>query len=170
MRSPELRAIELGCGTGTNAVFLAEQGFEVTAVDFSPAAIERAKARAAAVTFAEPLRVPRFVLGDVAKLEAVAGPFDFLFDRACYHCVRRAGQLSGYLATVRRLTVTGTQLLVLAGNPDAGEVGGPPKVTAAELVGDFEKLCRIERLVAVRFEEADGSPGPLGWSLLMTRR
>jgi SAM-dependent methyltransferase len=164
------RAIELGCGTGTNAVYLAQQGFEVTAVDFATDAIARAERRAAETQFAAGTEPPRFVLGDVTKLDAVVGPFDLLFDRACYHCVRRAGLLSGYLATVRRLTAPGARLLVIAGNPDAGEVGGPPKVSAAELTGDFEKLCRIERLIATRFEEADGSAGPLGWSLLMTRR
>ena len=40
------RALELGCGVGTNAVFLAEQGFEVTAVDCAPLALERAGAEA----------------------------------------------------------------------------------------------------------------------------
>ncbi|MCE9606848.1 MAG: methyltransferase domain-containing protein [Planctomycetia bacterium] len=170
------RAIELGCGTGTNVVYLAEQGFTTTGIDFAPPAIARAATRASQATFTPPLRAPTFLTADVTKLDAVAkpdgvtGPFDFLFDRGCYHCIRRAGQLSGYLATVRRLMPAGSRLLILAGNPDAGEVGGPPKVTAAELAGDFEKICRIDRLVARRFEESDGSSGPLGWSLLMTRR
>lgn len=168
--APGSRAIELGCGTGTNAVYLAERGFEVTAIDFAPQAIQRALARAAQTTFAKPLKAPTFVRADVTKLDAVEGPFDFLFDRACYHCVRRAGGLGGYMATVRRLLPSGSRLLVIAGNPDDGTVGGPPKVSAAELIGDFEKLCRIDRLFATNFEEADGSAGPLGWSLLMTRR
>jgi len=165
------RALELGCGTGTNAVWLAEQGFDVTAVDVAPRAIEMAQARAAMMAGVTP---PRFVPADVTKLDdallSAVGSFDFVFDRGCYHCVRRAGLLGGYVATVRRLTVSGSRLLILAGNPDAGEPGGPPKVTAGELMADFEKFCRIDRLTAMRFEEADGSAGPLGWSLLMTRR
>lgn len=168
------RAIELGCGTGTNAVYLAEQGWDVTAVDLAPQALEQAQRRTAdaqrAGRFAGGAQPPRFVVGDVTQLDAITGPFDFVFDRGCYHCVRRAGLLGGYISTVRRLTVTGSRILILAGNPDAGEPGGPPKVTAAELMADFEKLCRIERLAAMRFEEADGSDGPLGWSLSMTRR
>lgn len=168
------RALELGCGTGTNAVYLAEQGWDVTAVDLAPQALMRAQQRAAAAQnagrFAGGAQPPRFVVGDVTQLDAVTGPFDLVFDRGCYHCVRRAGLLGGYIATVRRLTASGDRLLILAGNPDAGEPGGPPKVTAAELMADFEKFCRIENLHAMRFEEADGSDGPLGWSLLMTRR
>lgn len=42
------RAIDLGCGTGANAIFLAQHGFEVTGVDFSEAAIEKARQRAEA--------------------------------------------------------------------------------------------------------------------------
>src|SRR5829696_7502096 len=40
------RAIDLGCGEGDNAIFLAQHGFQVTAVDFSPAAISKARAKA----------------------------------------------------------------------------------------------------------------------------
>lgn len=40
------RAIDLGCGTGANAVFLAQQGFEVTGVDCAASAIENARRRA----------------------------------------------------------------------------------------------------------------------------
>ena len=41
------RALDLGCGSGGNAVWLAERGWQVTAVDFSAVAIEKAKLRAA---------------------------------------------------------------------------------------------------------------------------
>ena len=41
------RAVDLGCGTGANAVYLAEHGFEVVGVDFSPVALAKAEARAA---------------------------------------------------------------------------------------------------------------------------
>ena len=40
---PPCRALELGCGTGTNSVWLAQQGFEVTGVDLAPLAVKRAK-------------------------------------------------------------------------------------------------------------------------------
>src|SRR5206468_8930829 len=43
---PRGRAVELGCGTGTNAIWLAQQGFDVTAVDISPTAIAAAQAKA----------------------------------------------------------------------------------------------------------------------------
>lgn len=162
---PRGRTLELGCGTGTNAVYLAERGFEVTAVDFAAGAVAAAEARAARAG----VRIT-FVCTDVSRLDALAEPFDFVFDRGCYHCLRREGALAGYLRTLERLTRPGSRVLLMAGNPDAAEQGGPPRVTAAELCHDFERRFRLERLAACRFEDAGGVEGPLAWSLLMTRR
>src|SRR5438105_10069588 len=82
-RIPPSRAIELGCGSGTNAVWLAKQGFEVTGVDLSSAAISRACERAAS----EGAKVT-FLCADVLNLPDL-GTYDFVFDRGCYHVVRR---------------------------------------------------------------------------------
>ena len=78
------RAIELGCGTGTNAVWLAQRGFDVTAVDLVPLAIEQAVDRAANAG----VKI-RFLSLDLLTLPDLGAPFGFLFDRGCYHAVRR---------------------------------------------------------------------------------
>lgn len=68
------RAVDIGCGTGADSVFLAEQGFDVVGFDLSPVAIEKARAAAeSAGVMAE------FVVADIFDLPAM-GPFDFLFD------------------------------------------------------------------------------------------
>jgi 2-polyprenyl-3-methyl-5-hydroxy-6-metoxy-1,4-benzoquinol methylase len=76
------RAIELGCGTGTNAIWLAKQGFDVTAVDLSTLAISQAREHAAA----EGAHV-HFICADVLHLPELDS-YDFFFDRGCYHVVR----------------------------------------------------------------------------------
>ncbi len=159
------RAVEFGCGTGTNAVYLAERGFDVTGVEYSQLAIDQARGKAEHAG----VRIS-WQVGDLANLEAPAEPYELLFDRGCYHCMRRAGLLSAYQAAVGRLLPSGARIVILAGNSDDTVEGGPPKVSAAELCGDFEKLCRIESLAAYRFEDFGGKPGPLAWKLLMTRR
>jgi SAM-dependent methyltransferase len=75
--------LELGCGDGVNAVFLASRGCEVTAVDVSRSALEmaRAKQRAAAVEV-------RWVECDIFDLEAPAQPYDLVFDRGMFHHVQ----------------------------------------------------------------------------------
>jgi SAM-dependent methyltransferase len=73
------RAFELGCGTGTNSVCLAQQGFEVTGVDVAPLAMERAKERAQAAG----VKV-RFVVADALNLADPDETFEFFFDRGAW--------------------------------------------------------------------------------------
>lgn len=74
------RALEVGCGTGTNAIWLAERGFEVVGVDLSPAAIEEASSRCDAVSVDV-----RFAVLDFLASEVPGGPFDLVFDRQVFH-------------------------------------------------------------------------------------
>ena len=71
-------ALDLGCGTGTNAITLAQNGWKVTGVDFSPKAIAAARKKAAH----KQLDI-KFYLGDVAELGGFAGPFDYALDIGC---------------------------------------------------------------------------------------
>ena len=69
------RAIDLGCGTATNVLYLAQNGFDVTGVDFIPAAIKigRVKARQAGVR-------ANLVVDDLTNLQHINGIFDLLVD------------------------------------------------------------------------------------------
>ena len=73
------RAVDLGCGTGATAIYLAQQGFESIGIDFSAIALRTARERARAVGMD---RRVRFVEGDLtaSKIPGVEGPFDLLVD------------------------------------------------------------------------------------------
>ncbi len=158
------RAIELGCGTGTNAIYLAQRGFRVTALDLSPVAIDRARQRAQTAG----VRVDFFAIDVTTPPEAE--PFDFVFDRGCYHCVRREN-LVGYQSAVERLTHAGSRFLLLAGNPNEEHADhGPPRVHEEEIRAEFAPLFDVQWIRPFRFEDPDGSPGPLAWSVGMIRR
>lgn len=157
-------AIELGCGTGTNAVWLAQQGFDVTAVDLIPQAIDRARQRAAEAG----VRV-RFLVADVLQPLAVDGPFGFFFDRGCYHVVRRI-DVRPYLENVARVTAPGGVGLVLAGNARERLDPGPPVVTEEELRAEWGGRFEIVWLREFRFDEvAVMSVRPLAWSCLLRK-
>jgi len=162
--APAGRAVELGCGTGTNAIYLAQRGFRVTAIDLSPTAIDQARQRAQTAG----VRVDFYALDVTTPPDAE--PFDFVFDRGCYHCVRREN-LVGYQKAVDRLTRAGSRLLLLAGNPHEDHAEqGPPRVHEQELRAEFAPWFDIQWMRAFRFEDPDGSPGPLAWSVGMVRR
>ena len=159
------RAVELGCGTGTNAVWLAQQGFDVTAVDISPLAVEHARERASAAGVAV-----RFLVADVLEPLALSGPFGFFFDRGCYHVVRRLN-VQRYLDTLEHITAPGALGLVLAGNAREPLDPGPPVVTEEELRTEWGRGFEIMSLREFRFDaELPDGVRPLAWSCLLRRR
>jgi SAM-dependent methyltransferase len=156
--------LEIGCGTGVNAVFLAEQGFAVTAVDVSPLAVDRARERAAAAG----VQV-RFVVGDVLNCPALAGPFGFFFDRGVYHHLRTF-DLAGYLRTLEKVLKPGAMGLVLTGNARLPR-SGPPVVSDEEIRRELGGLFELVRLREFYFDAVqEMEERPLGWSCFLKRR
>ena len=74
------RALDLGCGTGTNAIYMAQHGWKVTGVDFIPRAIHiaRQKAELAGVGV-------DFYIDSVTRLKGIQGSFDLILDIGCFH-------------------------------------------------------------------------------------
>jgi SAM-dependent methyltransferase len=163
---PTGRALEVGCGTGANAIWLAEHGFSVTANDVSPTAISRARERAARAGVDV-----RFLVGDLREPERLGGPFDFFLDCGCFGAVQR-GDRDGYLRSLGQLTTAGAAGLVLSGNADEPEDDkGPPVLSADQMCAAFAGLWEIVRLLPFRFD-ADQGAGKryLGWSCLLRRK
>lgn len=159
------RVIELGCGSGINAVWLAQQGFDVTGVDFSQLAIDKAIRRASgAITNA------RFVLADVLALPDNLGVFPFFFDRGCYHAVRR-DDVAAYQKTLKQVTATGSTGLVLAGNARSthkpGE--GPPVVSEEEIRAELGSVFEIVQLREFAFDQIEDGVQFLAWSCFLRR-
>lgn len=159
-------ALELGCGTGTNALWLAERGFQVTAVDISQVAIARAREKAAASGTAT-----RFLAGDLCDWSELGGPYHFFFDRGCYHAVRRHDR-EGYLRSLEKLTFPGALGLLLMGH--AGEPEdeiGPPPVREDEIREELGALFEMLHLRPFRFDAPrTGDREYLAWSCLVRRR
>lgn len=76
------RAIDIGCGTGTNIITLAHAGWSVTGVDFAPRAISLAKRKFRQAGVQAELKV-----SDATKLDGITGPFDLAFDLGCFHSI-----------------------------------------------------------------------------------
>ena len=74
------RAIDLGCGTGTNLITIASRGWDVTGIDVSYLAIRQAKRKTKAAGVS--VHVQR---GDVSRLDGITGPFDLALDIGCFH-------------------------------------------------------------------------------------
>ncbi|HEY6073214.1 MAG TPA: class I SAM-dependent methyltransferase [Anaerolineales bacterium] len=121
---PPGRAIDLGCGTGTNVITLARAGWDALGVDFADIAIfqARRKARLARVK-------ARFLARSVTHLRGIRGPFNFALDMGCLHAV---ADKPAYLAELKRLLAPrGHWLLYAFFKPDDEPEG--PGLTSHDL-------------------------------------
>lgn len=98
--------LDIGCGLGDNAIYLAKNGFRVTGLDLSPTALITAERRAreagAQVTFA---------VTDATELDGYTGAFDTVVDSGMFHCLDEDGKRR-YAAAARRATRPGATLLI----------------------------------------------------------
>jgi 2-polyprenyl-3-methyl-5-hydroxy-6-metoxy-1,4-benzoquinol methylase len=100
------RAIDLGSGTASNCIFLAQHGFEVTGVDFAAAAIELGNKRADEAG----VRV-KFIQDDLTDLQHVHGKFDLLVDYGTMDDLKPSDR-ELFVETVLTLTKPGTRFLL----------------------------------------------------------
>ena len=120
----------MGCGTGDSSIYLAEHGWQVTGVDFTPKALEkaRAKARAADITV-------NFVHADATHLRdaGINGPFNVIVDNGCFHGMS-AHDRDLYAHEISAAAASGARLLMIAFKP--GRLG-PAGVEQSEIERRF---------------------------------
>jgi cyclopropane fatty-acyl-phospholipid synthase-like methyltransferase len=115
---PPGRALDLGCGTGTNVITLAQHGWQVTGVDFAWSALRFARRKLKQAGVQATLR-----LDDVTRLHGIDSPFDLILDIGCFHNLTSEGRLT-YLENIERLLAkSGTYLLYVHIKPDIAERG-----------------------------------------------
>ncbi|MDF3298201.1 class I SAM-dependent methyltransferase [Streptomyces tropicalis] len=126
------RVLELGCGTGTNAVYLARHGWRVAAVDLIDRAVRQAREKA--VSAGADVTV---LCGDATRLDEVGvpGPYDLFFDLSCY-CGIPPHRRDAYAAGLTTRAAPGARLLMFGYGPEAFDdpISG---VTADELRARF---------------------------------
>lgn len=117
---PTGSALDLGCGTGDCAVYLAQHGWNVTGVDYVEKPLEkaRAKARAADVSV-------DFVRADVTQLSqsGIGSAFQLIVDNGCIHNMSDADR-EAYVREVSALAAPGARLYIVA-FPPKGRFGVP---------------------------------------------
>jgi SAM-dependent methyltransferase len=143
------RALEVGCGTGNDARWLAGRGFDVLGVDVSPLAVEQANTKLAGAA----LRC-RFQTLDILGDEPLSGPFDFVFDRGCFHVFDEDDERARFAARVAAALAPGGVWLSLLGSTEGPpREYGPPRRTAREVVAAIEPVLEILELCSRDFGE-----------------
>jgi 2-polyprenyl-3-methyl-5-hydroxy-6-metoxy-1,4-benzoquinol methylase len=138
--------VDVGCGTGENALFFAPKGHAVTGIDFLEAPIAAARQKATERRIKATFRV-----GDALKLEASSEQFDNAIDSGLFHVFAdedRARYVRGLAKVVRP---GGRVMLMCLSEKTPGDQG-PRRVTETELRAAFAEGWEIETLERARFE------------------
>jgi len=147
------RVLDVGCGTGDLAIWLARRGRAVTGVDFlpGPLAVARAKAAAAGVAV-------NFLEMDALAVGELPERFDAVVDCGLFHTFDDARR-SAYVATLGRLLEPGSRLFVLCMADAEPGTHGPRRVAEAELRAAFSSGWAVETVEPARFEVVPGIAG-----------
>ena len=162
------RALEIGCGTGTNAIWLARQGFDVLGLDLSARAIERARSKAQA----QAAERCEFLARDFLHEEALSGAFQLVFDRGCFHVFDAPSEQTRFAERVASLLAPGGMWLSLIGSTEgAPREMGPPRRSARDILSAIEPHLELVTLRAFEFERIPREVvAPKAWFCLSRRR
>ena len=141
-------ALEIGCGTGSNAIWMAQNGFDVTGMDFSALAIEKAREKSRQQGADIRFLVTDFLLQDTG--EPGVG---FIFDRGCFHSFDTPWDRKTFAQNAACHLIDGGQWLSILGNIDDGPRDpGPPMRSALDIVMAVEPFFEILFLVSGQFD------------------
>ena len=123
------RALDLGCGTGTNALYLAQHGFHVTAIDVSQRAIALARRQARSARLVDRVRFER---GDVTRMRKWVdlNSIDFACDIGCFHNLNAEAR-QRYVSALTGVLRPGAIYMLYAFEPQADRRGVAPDEIAA---------------------------------------
>ncbi len=150
------KVLDVGCGTGENAIFLGQRGLDVLGLDLSSVAIAEARRKAQARGVKT-----RFVVGNALDLLSWEETFDTVIDSGLLHILSdadRARLVIGFHAVLR----PGGYLHLLAFNEHA-TWPGPRRLNQVEIRNTFEQGWEVESIIPSRFEVVDGSVGAEAW-------
>jgi SAM-dependent methyltransferase len=142
------KALEIGCGTGTNSLWLAGQGFSMLGVDISQEAVNRANKKKENLSLSCDFAQLDF-LHDMSLRQS----FDFVFDRGCFHVFDQEEERLLFARQVSRVLKTNGRWASLIGSTEGSPRDvGPPRRTAREVLQAIEPYLEILELRSVMFQ------------------
>ncbi len=140
---PAGRALDIGCGTGTNLLYLAQHGWRVTGIDFAALAIEKARRKLQGCP-------AKLLTADVTRLAELdlPGPYDLALDMGCFHSLGTHDR-PRYASGLAQWMKPQGMYLVYAFQPAEGERF--QGLTRAEMIACFQDAFTL-----VNYEQGQG--------------
>lgn len=155
--------LDAGCGTGENALFLSDLGYEVTGIDAAGAAIRKAKEKSRG------RRVPAvFLEWDALEISGLGKRFDTVIDCGLFH-VFSDEERPLYVEGLSLVLVPGGTFWMLCFSEMEPGDWGPRRVTQREIREAFDRGWRVDSIREARFETNLGPECCRAWLSSMTR-
>ena len=155
--------LDLGCGTGENAIWLAMQGYRVTGIDAASLAIARARAKADNRGVTLELKV-----ADALDLATFGRVFGTIIDCGLFHSFSDEGQRA-YRDSVAMAMRPGSVLHILCFSEHEPRWGGPRRVRETELREVFAAGWHVDRIVPEMYDHLVGAESARAWLATITR-
>ncbi|MGG0453910.1 class I SAM-dependent methyltransferase [Priestia megaterium] len=154
------KVIEVGCGIGTEAVFLAVRDMEVSAVDISESAIKTAKQLADVYGVNVDFRV-----ADALSLPFDNNEFDVFCDQGCFHHLTNE-ERPLYVKEILRVLKPGGMLVLRCFSDKIPGGPQPRRISSSELIDTFAESFNLEHMERVLSFSTEQRQLPLGWSTI----
>jgi SAM-dependent methyltransferase len=155
--------LDVGCGTGENALHLAALGLRVVGIDASPSAVERARAKAAARGLALP-----FLVADALDLAKLRRRFETALDSGLFHAFAPE-QRRAYAHSLCEVLSPGGTLHLLCFSDEEPPGPGPLRIAHHEIGDAFRSMFAITRIRPGRFESLIHPGGAKAWVATLVR-
>ncbi len=165
-----LKVLEIGCGVGTESVYLSRQGMDVTAVDFNENALNKAK------------HLAKFYSTDVdfihedfleIDIESISKNFDLVIDKNCFHHIPVSDRTKYASNVFNILKKNGLFFLRGFSNdiPPSKTGDGPFRLTSDDLINTFKPFFIINEMYKFKnIPLPDESKEQIFWSFLGKKR
>jgi len=158
--------IDVGCGTGENALHVAARGQQVLGIDLAPTAIARARDKA----LRRGIRA-EFEIADALDLRSLGRTYDVAVDFGLFHVFSDADR-AVYERSLRDVLRPGARYFFMCFSDEQPGDMGPRRVSQAEIRATFSRGWRIDSIVAERFavrEDTGFAEAPRAWLASLTR-
>jgi len=159
------KALDIGCGTGDNSIWLSQKSFAVIGIDTSETAIHKAIEEASKTNVK-----CTFIMIDFLTNKIEEAPFGFAFDRGCFHSLNSVEERKCFAENVAaHLEKDGLWLSIVGNADEQRNYPGPPQRTAKDIVNSVEPYFEVLSLVSSHFGSNRPNP-PRAWVCLMRKR